>query len=206
MTSSCCNTYIVTDYTSGDSICTNCGNILESSLLVSSFTDHSEPIIDNYEQFLQCFLDTLPFAKTTLFESCMHLFYQQSPIFHNNLTLIAIYHILSSDDIKTLSIYSNFSYNRLNRRIKDLQHLSNSTSESILLQTAYHYNISYQEIKKYSLFYNTVFNHINRSPNTIVSGILHVLFDINACDLLSVSKQSFLKIKLELKDFKINNR
>lgn len=202
MTSTCCNAYIVTDYTSGDSICRSCGLILESSLRISSFTDHTEPIIDNYQYFLQCFLDNLPYAKTTLLESCMNIFYEQPSHFQNNLTLIAIYHILSSDDIHTLSVYSNFSYNRLSHRIKNLQHLSTSNAESILLQTAFHYNISFQEIKKHSQFYNNIFEHINRSPNTIVTGILHVLFNINACEFLSVSKQSFLKIKFELKDFK----
>lgn len=205
MNSVCCDAKVVIDYTSADSVCTECGNVIDSMVLQAEV--HSEDFrtveTDGIEHFLESLISNLPDGNMSLMNDCMQKFYDLSESLQKKQSIVVIYHMVSSYDLKILAEISGYSYSKLSKRLKMLSSTFSTTLKSYereLLKTAYHFGLDFKVAKHAFPLTSKAFDHVNRSPQTIICGIFLFKFRIDTSEYHKVSKSTIRKVIMELKD------
>ena len=190
MTSKCCNEYIVTDYTSGDCICTECGLVVESHLMDTH--DSVEEQSDISQLFENALLKYN--CPSTSLKECLNMY---AKIGDKNCVNAIVLHVNKLTD-------PNVSKNKCRRVEEFSQQKLKSSNVSLLKHMGYSHGLLYKDIDNLLNHINdfNVFNRINRKPTIIICALLHLVHHIPIPQLSESHSVSIFSIRKTVFDLK----
>ena len=210
MVSRCCNAEIVTDYTSGDIICTECGLVEEEKLMMYQYHD-GEEIHDINENFNKACTNLLLSVNAPMgwLSECVDLYNRLSWTSCERLNVIAIICVVSKQPDMYLQHHFQM-YAKSKKMLKTISRIfqdTTTTKEQVYFRVAHSVGLTFAQITEAHVVFKRAIRDINQTPTAIACAVLvnEYAIDIdnistyNGLNVQTVRK-ALGKLKILLKD------
>ena len=169
--SRCCSADTITDYTSGDTVCTQCGLVLEERLTIHQYNTH-ETIHDDDEYFVNMCSELLASvqAPSGWLVDCMVIrdrLLQKSIRIDITFCVAIICVVSQQSDLYAESFKGVSSSKTIKDRISRIYLETGNVNSNIFARIGRSLGLSMKDISDLGVFYNMCTSQINQSPVAI---------------------------------------